>query len=72
MGSGLKAGDYILSSGKSHLASASHDYVISQIRESQYKTLTPMRFFHNTVTRYLIICRPLELGSPIGILISSD
>lgn len=65
--SGLKVGDKILSSGECHLASTTHDTLISGLRSTRDITLAPLCFFHSASTQYLIICTPLEFSKDLGL-----
>ena len=65
--SGLRLGDKILSSGKTHLASASHKRLISGLTSSRDITLAPICFFHSSLTQYLIICTPLAFCKQLGL-----
>ena len=65
--SGLTVGDKILSSGQCHLASATHETLISGLRSTRDITLAPLCFFHSASTRYLIICTPLTPSTEMGL-----
>lgn len=65
--SGLRIGDKILSSGQCHLASASHETLVSGLRSTRDITLAPLCFFHSASTQYLIICTPLAPSTGLGL-----
>lgn len=70
--SGLRLGDKILSTGECHLASATHDILVSGLRSTRDITLAPLCFFHSASTQYLIICTPLKLQTEIGLRAATD
>ena len=70
--SGLIVGDKILSSGECHLASATHERLVSGLTSTRDITLAPLCFFHSASTQYLIICTPLKPQTEIGLRAATD
>ena len=70
--SGLRVGDKILSSGQCHLASATHETMISGLRSTRDITLAPLCFFHSAPTQYLIICTPLAPSLELGLRAATE
>ena len=63
---GLTQGDKILSHGKTHLDSLSHQRLIAEVQNSRDKTLEPLCFFHEAENKHLIICTPLTPCKSFG------
>ncbi len=63
---GLTQGDKILSHGKTHLDSLSHERLIAEVQNSRDKTLEPLCFFHEAENKHLIICTPLTPRKSFG------
>lgn len=70
--SGLRVGDKILSSGECHLASATHERLVSGLTSTRDVTLAPLCFFHSAATQYLIICTPLDYYTQLGLRAATD
>ena len=70
--SGLRLGDKILSTGECHLASTTHEVLVSGLKSTRDITLAPLCFFHSAPTQYLIICTPLKSRQDIGLRVANE
>lgn len=68
-GTGLTKGDKIISLGKTHLDSVSHERLIAEVQGSRDETLAPLCFFHKAENKHLIICTPLTPCKSFGMML---
>ena len=68
---GLTQGDKLLSHGKTHLDSLSHQSLVAEVQNGRDETLAPLCFFHEAENKHLIICTPLTPRKYFGMTLSS-